>query len=599
MSTDREGPSSVLSAAPAHVAPVDSAITGLSRARPTRASPWLIEGSRAIVRGREVEDAASVEFPGLGRVGWREDGGRRRAANLLLFPGLVRRDFVGASGASVETVVVAPGLPLVVRQSARRGPGDSPEELVVDLGLITATPRQEPLHTEHGPRGVVLRAGNRCLAVALAQDVPGASISAPVVDGDLVTVRITPGEDASLLVAGGSIQDVRSALRAAGHLRGHALRAASDLAEDGVRLRTGVAEIDEGWSWLRRRLAGHIDRGEGDALLTALAVQAAGDRERGLAAAVVARIRDTPTEALLAARQALVFGDVAAAARLGAAWAHEDRVGTPGALAAVAAEQLADALRYAATPETIAALRRLGSGPDRPREARSARPTRTLPMIGDGDRRAERAGPGAVRASPDGDHIATTLSALLRGEPGGPGARPESGTVLPQWDGLARRLRAAPDAAWVEWRTALSSGLEEGPFGLATWEPTTTAGLILAMTHGLLGIAFDAPVGRLRIAPRMPEHLTRFALDGITLGDATLGFAYERDGSRRTFRLTPDMAATPPLIVLEPTVPSGPIEVFVDGARADLEVRGTGTSTVVPVQFPLDGPRELVVITLT
>jgi len=140
------------------------------------------------------------------------------------------------------------------------------------------------------------------------------------------------------------------------------------------------------------------------------------------------------------------------------------------------------------------------------------------------------------------------------------------------------------------------TGLAGGPEGPATWG-SSTADLLLALVHGLLGLEHDAPVGRLRIAPRLPSHLTSFAVRGIALGDSSLRLEYERDASTHHFELTPEFASVPPLIVFEPTVAGTVREVRVDGALADLSLRIHGDFCVVPVQLPLDGARSLDIVT--
>jgi hypothetical protein len=188
------------------------------------------------------------------------------------------------------------------------------------------------------------------------------------------------------------------------------------------------------------------------------------------------------------------------------------------------------------------------------------------------------------------------LDRLVAGQPSGPAPT----SHRPAVEALRRAtaaFRTDPEVAWLEWRNALGGGLVEGPAGPATWDDDArdplTAELLLGLVHGLLGIAPDAPSGRLRIAPRMPRHLTRFEVHGVTLGDASMALRYTRAGATRTFELEPELAAVPPLIVLEPSVPGPVSEVRIDGAPASLDVRREGARSVVPVQLPLDGARSV------
>jgi hypothetical protein len=95
----------------------------------------------------------------------------------------------------------------------------------------------------------------------------------------------------------------------------------------------------------------------------------------------------------------------------------------------------------------------------------------------------------------------------------------------------------------------------------------------------------------------MPTHVTSFAVGGITLGNASLRLGYERSGQTHVFKLEPELAAVPPLIVLEPTVVGRVASVRVDEALADLDVHTVGRLSLVPVQLPLDGPRRVEITT--
>jgi hypothetical protein len=162
-----------------------------------------------------------------------------------------------------------------------------------------------------------------------------------------------------------------------------------------------------------------------------------------------------------------------------------------------------------------------------------------------------------------------------------------------------------PDAAWGEWRRSLGAGLAFGPAGPATWDDeaddgvdgSRTAEILLALVHGLLGLAHDAPAGRLAMAPRLPTHVNTFTVRGITLGDASLRLGYERSGQNHVFTLDPELAAVPPLIVFEPAVVGRVVGIRIDEALADLDVHRVEGLSLVPVQLPLDGPRRVEITT--
>jgi hypothetical protein len=186
---------------------------------------------------------------------------------------------------------------------------------------------------------------------------------------------------------------------------------------------------------------------------------------------------------------------------------------------------------------------------------------------------------------------------------------PLSTSVAPVASGSDRIRRIAeafvtnPDEAWVAWRRILTEGLTSGPAGPCSWSNLSsdlrgpgadeTAELILALTQGLLGLTPDAPVGRLRLAPRFPRHVTSFTVGGIVLGDSVVRLEYVRNATRLRYTLIPERASVPPLIILEPTLPTGITAARVDGEPADLVQTPVAGLVMVSVQLPLDASRTL------
>jgi hypothetical protein len=405
--------------------------------------------------------------------------------------------------------------------------------------------------------------------------------------------------------------------------------------DDGMVLETGVPEIDDGFAWARVRLRGIAARlgvSPARGLAVGLAALAVGDEESVRAALEVLDVHG-PERALLSARIASALGDPAAAltaadtVRREAASRRQDAGPAnagKAALFAVAAGALADGLRYAAPDTVISELRRLADTPTPPAagsegpagssaRARSVgrpapeRGVRSLPMAG---RPLAPPIPQDVHPELDAEVEARWLARLLKGDPDV--APPPTGD--PTTSDLRRAAAAFvsdPDAAWALWRQALAAGIEAGPAGPYSWDArpvsgsrgagSATAELLLALAHGLLGTAPDAPVGRLRLAPRLPAHVRTFRVRGIPLGEARLTMSYERVGATHRFTLTPEIASVPPLIVFEPAVPGEVVATRVDGVTASLDARpgapqrgsGGALRTVVPVQFPLDDVRSV------
>ena len=101
---------------------------------------------------------------------------------------------------------------------------------------------------------------------------------------------------------------------------------------------------------------------------------------------------------------------------------------------------------------------------------------------------------------------------------------------------------------------------------------------------------------RLRLAPRLPAHLTRMRAEGVGVGATRLSLAYERDGGSQRFTIEPTLATVPPNLVFEPAVAGSIRKVSVDGVVAELNLRREGARTVVPVQLSVDAPRVVEIL---
>ena len=598
MSKGHERAEEILAAAPDSIGAIPSSLTGLTHAAPTGDAPFLVEGLRAHVTGHQRRPASDISIDGRAVV--RLDSGLATAVNLLLFPGVARREFIGSRGLERETLLVAPTLPLVVAQwdsDADGGPiqvtvladpmgGDPAPDCVQDGRIIVASldpVRPDPLD----PQWIVV------------------SVAPPprrIVQGDrswTFLIDPQPGEALSVAVSAGTSGEVRAALTAAAHAPGHAIRAARG-PEEGLYLETGVAEIDDGIAWARARLRQIRPTNDASGVAVGLASAAVGDRS------TLDRLRDdmagsSPSAVLLAAQTATSFGDASpasAAADLVLREIERGAVPDPTPIMKLSMERLADALRYAATDSTIATLRSLSATKSSavssaPRGEGTAVGGRALPMAGPR--------PPVVEASAEAKE-AGWLGSLLGGIPGSTGGAP----VASRSDRIRRiseEFVTNPDEAWVAWRRILTEGLASGPAGPGSWSDLPsdlrgpgadeTAELILALTQGLLGLTPDAPVGRLRLAPRFPNHVKRFTVGGIALGDSVVRLEYVRNATRLRYTVIPERASVPPLIILEPTLPTGITAARVDGEPADLVQTPVAGLVMVSVQLPLDASRTL------
>jgi hypothetical protein len=571
---------------------VDPALPGLSIAQATRAEPFLLEGDRVRFAGHQTRSGGQVLFRSPAgtadmTAGLRAEG-LGHAANLVLYPGVARRDFTGPRGSMVETVVTPRTLPFLAWQLS--GAALEETEVRIDIATPTTHPTVEPTSS-----GVVVRSKDVVLHLALVPD----PVALEVTDSDggiLVTARLTGDTPSTVVLASGTKEEVVSAQRAALHLGAHAVAAAR--AEDDVlRTHTGVDAVDDGLSWALTRARTLIIERPSAALSLGLAATSMGHGE--VAARAVASLRASTSTlvdaGLLAARIGSTMGDVGPAADLAERiLARADSLESD--LLGLSARSLADALQYGASPDTLMSLRTLGSRASSP--VATSRPSTggiSLPMAG------ASTGPDAPTPG-----RATWLEGLLSGDAG------EPCVVEDVRASRARRaasaFRSDPDRAWADWRALMDEGLAQGVAGPGTWDdlydlqtdrgaggdrPAATAEVLLAFVHGMLGLSPDAPVGRLRLAPRMPTHLTSFVTAGIPIGDGTIRLTYERAGNTVRYSLEPERIGVPPLLVFEPSVPGSVRSIEVDGEGAELDLRTDAGQTVVPVQLPLDNVRTL------
>lgn len=578
-------------APPGRVGDGDSA---LALAGPASSHAYLLEGERVVVRGAERSGVASVHIDGAPVLdALRCDAGL--GANVVVGPSLLRRECVGARGTVVETVLALPTLPMAAFQwSTASG---------LDLSF-TVLPDENHLRYRAGARTLRAERGDTDVGVEI-QIHPEPEVWT-VVEADgggiRVDVRVTAPGPVTLLVAAGTPEATSRALDAGRHLAAHAVRAATDQDPANVENllpRTGVGELDRGVGWATVRLAGSLRRSDpaeaGDWLWAGLGALASGDapgaalaatRLWGEAQVPVWEGAAAPGHALavfLAARATLLSGDEAVALRavdpLEPSLLDQVRQGSdPRAWAwwGLALDTLGDALRYAASDADVQILRDAAGRP-------AGRPPRTLPVVGAGPE------PGS----------APWLRALLRGEGLAGGGAKDGPADLAAWEALAS---GDVDGGYATWRTLLGRGLAgtAGPRG--QWSPPGRgAGAVIAtLAFGLLGLEPDAPSGRIRIAPVLPAHLKDFRVRGIRVGDARLELAYQREGRVHRFHLDALDGRVPPMVVLEPSLPSSALgEARVDGAPAELTLERSGSPEApgsrirVRIQIPVDGPRLL------
>ncbi|MEM7413853.1 MAG: hypothetical protein AAF389_00065 [Gemmatimonadota bacterium] len=536
MNIGREDPDGVLPATSTSVGVVPVELSGLSWAGPTTAARWTAHSPHARVTGDQRRGGCAIDFAGGVRVAIDTDLGH--GVNIVAYPGLVRREFVGPRGQATATAMCPPTLPMVIvqwagaasaRATVKWESGDAPPHVGVDGGTVVS----------HTPRAVEVEWG----------DGPARSIVLSV--GDSVVVQ--------------------RCFNAAKHASAHAAAAGRGPDSEILSLETGVDEIDDGVAWLTSRVGGFALEGEDDATLAravaALAVGSSAPAERALTV-----LGDHAAEvALLAGQLGRATGRTGAARRIATGHLAAASSDTGSTMMADGLEALADALRYGATEEEVGGLRARAK---RAREgARSS--GRRLPTIG-----------SSRPTDADG-----WWGALLRGRPTNRDAKTPDRSLR----GLPHRFRTTPDAAWSDWRTRISEGLSNHGEGPASWSPNglVEAELLLAFVHGLLGYAADAPSGQFHLRPAIPSHWTAFACRGVPLGEAGVRLSYDKSTAGHRFTFTPEWGSVPASLVFGPSVP-GPVRaVHIDGEAAPLEVSSSAERSAIQLQLPVDDERTV------
>jgi hypothetical protein len=136
---------------------------------------------------------------------------------------------------------------------------------------------------------------------------------------------------------------------------------------------------------------------------------------------------------------------------------------------------------------------------------------------------------------------------------------------------------------------------------LPAWEsedceilPAATAtDTVNTFAYAMLGIAPDAPRGRLRLRVCLPEWLQSVTVHNLRMGDALIWFRYEEDAKAVTYVVEQIAGAMPVRLIFEPTFRRPLSAVFVDGTAADLNVQVVASRVVAPVQIMLDHERIL------
>jgi len=576
-----------ITAAPLLRGPTDTLVyAGVARPR-----PFLLTARGCRGRGTETQGVETVELGGrlllrtLGIVG-------TTCGNVLLAPAQARRELLARAGAVLETLLVSPdGL---LAQWAR--PAATPlESIQLTLRLPGSTWNADgPLLRADATDGVRLLQLLPSPSWSVEEERGQLIVTALVADREGEGVRLLATADADASGAGTRLRRLTTA---------RAAQAEADLVALRTRrlaIHTGILEIDDSLAWAQARLDA-VEGAEGGLVhdiahgepfpcdpesrrgWTALGSLASGSRVRpDLATAA-------PLGILALARAAAwrgerLDGDVRAAIASGKGWTQTSPAPATAYRAALLAS--ADAMEpwegkpYAEdlrgrADAVAASVARVSGG-------------RRLPTLGH-------------PRPPASDPIAALLAAALE-LPGRAAWNPPAEDPPP---GILRALTAwaclndGPfERGFALFRQHLGDGFAQG---VGLWserahihDPAAAALVPLVLVQGLLGTRIDAYFGRLRLAPRLPPHWSKFAVEGLTIGDATVRMSYEMIGGRHRFRFVQGRGGVPVMLIFEPILAVPPsAQVWVDGTPTNLVLRPVRDRMQASVQLPLECEREV------
>ena len=155
------------------------------------------------------------------------------------------------------------------------------------------------------------------------------------------------------------------------------------------------------------------------------------------------------------------------------------------------------------------------------------------------------------------------------------------------------------------WSVDLDGSSEAPSSGASSHQPPrscsdhgASAALVpAALLFGALGASADAPLGRLRLAPRPPASWRSLTVTAVRVGEARVDLSYARNGAEHAFEVEQVSGRIPLMLVFQPEVAEPFLrEVQIGGALADVDRSAGSGRAGVSVQLPLDQKRRIVLI---
>jgi hypothetical protein len=521
------------------ISPLTAPDDGLTTARPAGPHRFPCQGDRLVtwVSDRTGVDDVIADGTVVARE-LRADFGP--CGNVLASPGAARRELLGPLGVMLQDVFALPRLPGALVQWT------PPDGRGFTTTLTWVCPRgSEPersgsrLHLGPSPDGEIH-------TVFRVEPEPSAwSIEAQ--DGAWAfraQVEVPAGETLNWMVGAAPRQTVAEAAAGAPDRLGpqEAMQAGwlRELAKEHLRTRTGIHEIDSALEWAKARASGH-DLPSLPRLLAQLGAGLMTEARATLDALAASRSDDFGAGL---GEYLMWSGEHGAPARYRKHLQAWITAGAPGQMGDL---RLIEALEGLGYPEESAAVQALPPRSDPP-APESGAGRMVLPVLGQTEGH-----------QPPGPHPSPT-----------------------------------PEASWLrfrEWTAICASGAISASRDRAA-DPAYA--LIRVLLDELLQVSAEASLGRIRLAPALPEHLASFQVEGIRVGKGGIDFRVDKEGNLHRYLFQPTSGAMPVNLTFEPSLlGQALVDARVDGAPAELDWGEQGKRITPRLQLPVDGERTV------
>ena len=529
----------------------------------------VLAGRRAMVEAEGLGGVASISADGIPLLGAVVVAGPV-AANVVSTPRSLTRERIGAGVAFHETVLVPERLPGAVIQWVADSAID---RLTLEVRLPATSSAGAGRYRAEG--GMLRWTTSPDQSGGVVQLCGGSDGGWAVVEHSgawwgHISFDLEADAPITLLAVAISDPDRLPSLPALAAVGAHRRRDDLEPADaPGLRLETGVPDLDDGVGWARAALRAGLTEVGGTVGLRGsaapwLAAAALTGGERDLARALLVHSPPSVADAEARARWMAWTGEPRPLLD-----ARPDLDAILGEAPQAVRARVADAAEAAGDEEWAAALR--------------------TAVARDGGRRLPTLARPATGAAQGDDRQGSAQEAVAAFD----GGAPES---VEQLRSAVAALRSPePEAALALLRSALT-WMRRGASGA---DGEIAGATLQLLVEGLLGIDPDAAYGRIKVSPCLPESWDSFHVRGLSVGDAVVDMEMTREDRAYRFALRQRAGGAPVTWIFAPRLPgTGIARIRVDGEDAMVDSRPVGRRIEPRIQIPAERER-LVEIELT